>query len=72
MTAWINPSLFSARRELYVRARGRSCVYPDALIQVLLGLKQVFQLPLRALQGCSLSPSKLAFPGLPVPNYTDP
>ena len=30
----------------------------------------VFHLPLRALQGFALSLRKLAYPGLPVPNYT--
>jgi hypothetical protein len=50
--------------------RGRPCVYADAAIQMLLGLKQVFRLPLRALQGFANSMKKLAFPDLPVPNYT--
>src|SRR5471030_3089131 len=34
------------------------------------GLKQVFRLPLRALQGFAGSMNKLAFTDLPVPNYT--
>ncbi|MFX1689704.1 IS5 family transposase [Paraburkholderia sp. A2RI-6] len=37
---------------------------------MLLSLKQVFHLPLRALQGFAQSLRKLAFPSLPVPNYT--
>jgi hypothetical protein len=37
---------------------------------MLLGLKQVFRLPLRALQGFAQSLRKLAFPDLPVPSYT--
>jgi len=37
---------------------------------MLLGLKQVFHLPLRAVQGFALSLRELAYPGLPVPNYT--
>lgn len=69
---WIAPSLFAASRELDERVRGRPCVYPDALVQMLLRLKQVFHLPLRALQGFALSLRKLAFPDLPVPNYTTP
>lgn len=52
------------------RKRGRPCVYPDATIQMLLGLKQVFRLPLRALQGFASSLAKLGALGLRVPNYT--
>ncbi|MBJ7308616.1 transposase [Rugamonas sp. CCM 8940] len=37
---------------------------------MLLGLKQVFRLPLRALQGFAGSMNKLAFGDFPVPNYT--
>jgi hypothetical protein len=50
--------------------RGRPRVYADAVIQMLLGLKQVFRLPLRALQGFAACMNKLAFADLPVPNYT--
>ncbi|KGX23854.1 transposase DDE domain protein [Burkholderia pseudomallei ABCPW 1] len=50
--------------------RGRSRLYSDALIQALLGLKTVFHLPLRALQGFAQSLRDLAFAELPVPNYT--
>jgi hypothetical protein len=67
---WIDPSLFAVPSEMGVRERGRPCVYPDAVVQMLLGIKQVFHLPLRALQGFALSLRKLAFPSLPVPNYT--
>lgn len=70
ITIWIDPDLFASPPELDVRTRGRPSVYSDALVQMLLGLKQVFHLPLRALQGFTLSLRKLAFPGLPVPNYT--
>ncbi|CAM2178647.1 hypothetical protein BO443_30034 [Burkholderia orbicola] len=45
-------------------------MYSDALIQALLGLKTVFHLPLRALQGFAQSLRDLAFADLPVPNYT--
>jgi hypothetical protein len=37
---------------------------------MLLGLKQVCRLPLRALQGFAHSLRELAFADLPVPNYT--
>lgn len=50
--------------------RGRPRLYSDALIQALLGLKSVFRLPLRALQGFVQSLRDLAFATLPVPNYT--
>ncbi|MBB3213704.1 hypothetical protein FHW67_003005 [Herbaspirillum sp. Sphag1AN] len=41
-----------------------------ACMQMPLGLKQVFRLPLRALQGFAQSQRDMAFSGLPVPNYT--
>lgn len=50
--------------------RGRPRLYSDALIQALLGLKTVFHLPLRALQGFVQSLRELAFAELPVPSYT--
>lgn len=50
--------------------RGRPRLYSDALIQALLGLKTVFRLPLRALQGFAQSLRDLAFATLPVPNDT--
>ncbi|WP_321793981.1 IS5 family transposase [Burkholderia pyrrocinia] len=69
VTMWIDQSLL-ASSDVGVSRRGRPCVYPDALIQMLLGLKQVFGLPLRALQGFAMSLRRLAFADLPVPNYT--
>ncbi|RQR43029.1 IS5/IS1182 family transposase, partial [Burkholderia sp. Bp9126] len=51
-------------------ARGRPRLYSDALIQARLGLKTVFRLPLRALQGFAQSLHELAFATLLVPNYT--
>ncbi|KAF1016709.1 MAG: hypothetical protein E5299_00425 [Burkholderia gladioli] len=42
----------------------------DPLIQALLGVKTVYRLTLRALQGFTQSLRDLAFPSLPVPNYT--
>ncbi len=70
VTMWIDPDVLAAAPELEVRTRGRPCVYADALVQMLLELKQVFHLPLRALQGFAESRRKLAFPRLPVPNLT--
>jgi Transposase DDE domain len=37
---------------------------------MLVGLEQVFRLPLRALQGFAQSLRELAFADLPVPNYS--
>jgi Transposase DDE domain len=67
---WIDDSVSTDASEPGIRKRGRPCVYADAVIQMLLGLKQVFRLPLRALQGFAQSLCELAFPGLPVPNYS--
>ncbi len=69
VTMWIDQSVL-ASSGVGVSKRGRPCVYPDAVIQMLLGLKQVFRLPLRALQGFAMSLRKLAFANLPEPNYT--
>lgn len=63
-------SLLKQDTEVESRKRERPCIYSDSVIQMLLGLKQVFRLPLRALQGFALSLRKLAFADLPVPNYT--
>ncbi|KAF1016646.1 MAG: hypothetical protein E5299_00445 [Burkholderia gladioli] len=51
-----------------VYTRGRPCLYGDALIQALLGVKTVYRLTLRALQGFTQSLRDLAFPSLPVQN----
>jgi hypothetical protein len=67
---WIDPDLIASPAELDGHARGCPCVYSDVLVQMLLELKQVFHLPLRALQGFAQSPRKLALPSLPVPNHT--
>jgi len=69
VTMWIDQSVL-ASPGVGVSKRGRPCVYSDAVIQMLLGLKQVFRLPLRALQGFAMSLRKLAFADLPVPNYS--
>jgi hypothetical protein len=70
VTIWMEQDLWQRGTEVGAVKRGRPCVYADAVIQMLLGLKQVFRLPLRALQGFAGSMNKLAFPDLPVPNYT--
>jgi hypothetical protein len=64
------PDLWQRDADAGAARRGRPCVYADAVIQMLLGLKQVFRLPLRALQGFAGCMNKLAFAELPVPNYT--
>jgi len=66
---WIDQSEL-ASSGVGVSKRRRPCVYPDAVIQMLLGLKQVFRLPPRALQGFAMSLRKLAFANLPLPSYT--
>ncbi|KDP87469.1 transposase [Cupriavidus sp. SK-3] len=70
VTMWIDQSVLNTAPQGGAPRRGRPHVYPDAAIQLLLGLKQVFHLPLRALQGFARSLRELAFPDLPVPNYT--
>jgi hypothetical protein len=70
VTIWMEQDLWQRGPEVGAVKRGRPCVYANAVIQMLLGLKQVFRLPLRALQGFAGSMNKLAFPDLPVPNYT--
>ncbi|WP_455290010.1 transposase, partial [Cupriavidus necator] len=67
---WIDRSVLKQEPEAGSLDRGRPRVYSDAVIQMLLGLKQVFRLPLRALQGFAHSVRRLAFADLPVPNYT--
>ncbi|QQX89740.1 IS5 family transposase (plasmid) [Cupriavidus necator] len=70
VTMWIDESALTRDTEIALGKRGRPCIYSDAVIQMLLELKQVFRLPLRALQGFACSLRKLAFADLPVPNYT--
>jgi hypothetical protein len=50
--------------------RGRPQAYSDGVIQLLLTLKSVYRLPLRALQGLASSLQRLMMPELAVPNYT--
>ncbi|MHA6907983.1 IS5 family transposase [Ralstonia pseudosolanacearum] len=68
VTMWIDESMCTAPAAQTPK-RGHPLVYSDALIQGLLGFKQVFRLPLRALQGFAGSLRKLAFPDLPIPHY---
>lgn len=68
---WIDESVLTHVPGKGSSRRGRPCVYADAVIQMLLGLKQVFRLPLRALQGFAQSLRALGFAGLPVPNLHD-
>lgn len=68
VTIWMGRDLWQRDAGAEAVKRGRPCVYADAVIQMLLGLKQVFRLSLRVLQGFVESMNKLAFADLPVPN----
>ena len=67
---WIDESLLRSRGALIPGRRGRPQQYTDPMIQMLLGLKSVFHLPLRALQGFGQSICELVMPEVNVPNYT--
>ncbi|KAF1013127.1 MAG: hypothetical protein E5299_00976 [Burkholderia gladioli] len=69
VTIWIDEAVL-ARIPDAIPTRGHPCLYGDTLIQALLGVKTVYRLTLRALQGFTHSLRDLAFPSLPVPNYT--
>ncbi|XDJ36343.1 MAG: transposase [Burkholderia sp.] len=69
VTIWIDEAVF-ARIPDAIPTRSRPRLYGDTLIQVLLGVKTVYRLTLRALQGFTQSLRDLAFPSFPVPNYT--
>ncbi|KVW29246.1 transposase [Burkholderia ubonensis] len=69
LTMWIDEAAL-ANLPAAEPTRGRPRLYSDALIQALLGVKTVYRLPLRALQGFAQSLRDLAFATLPVPNYT--
>lgn len=56
---WIDEAALSSMPDAEP-TRGRPRLYSDALIQALLGLKTVFRLPLRALQGFAQSLRDLA------------
>ncbi|KAF1010544.1 MAG: hypothetical protein E5299_01647 [Burkholderia gladioli] len=61
VTIWIDEAVL-ARIHDAIPTRGRPCLYGDALIQALLGVKTVYRLTLRALQGFTQSLRNLAFP----------
>ncbi|MEX3593080.1 MAG: transposase, partial [Burkholderia sp.] len=69
VTIWIDEAVFAKIPDA-IPARGRPCLYGDTLIQALLGVKTVYRRTLRALQRFTQSLLDLAFPILPVPNYT--
>ncbi|KAF1006218.1 MAG: hypothetical protein E5299_02170 [Burkholderia gladioli] len=69
VTIWIDEACL-ARIPDAIPKRGRPRLYGDTLIQTLLGVKTVYRLRLRVLQGFTQSLCDLAFPSLPVPNYT--
>ncbi|MEX3592823.1 MAG: transposase, partial [Burkholderia sp.] len=61
VTIWIDEAVL-ARIPDAIPTRGRPCLYGDTLIQALLGVKTVYRLTLRALQGFTQSLRDLAFP----------
>jgi hypothetical protein len=67
---WIEESVLSERAPVDPRQRGRRQRYSDPFIQMALGLKSVFRLPLRALQGFMDSVCSLLMPEVTAPNYT--
>src|SRR5258708_4713107 len=50
--------------------RGRPFVYGDAAVELVLTLREVYHLPLRAAQGFAGSILKVLGLGLPVPHYS--
>ncbi|MEO5606037.1 MAG: IS5 family transposase [Polaromonas sp.] len=69
VSLWMDEQMFVPPAETSAQ-RGRPQVYGDGMIQMLLALKSVYRLPLRALQGFATSLRRLALPALPVPNYS--
>lgn len=69
VSIWMDEEMFAPMAGASVQ-RGRPQAYCDAVIQMLLALKSVYRLPLRALQGFAMSLRRLALPALPVPNYS--
>ena len=66
VSIWMDEAMFVAAPESSSQ-RGRPQAYCDAVIQMLLALKSVYRLPLRALQGFALSLRRLALQvSLPV------
>ncbi|KAF1006556.1 MAG: hypothetical protein E5299_02139 [Burkholderia gladioli] len=68
VTIWIDEAVL-ARIPGAIPTRGRPRLYDDTLMQVLFGVKILYRLRLRALQGFTQSLRDLAFPSLRVPNY---
>ena len=69
VTVWMDERMFSPALQTPGQ-RGRPQVYSDTVIQMLLTLKSVYRLPLRALQGFATSLQRLAMADLAVPNYS--
>ncbi|KAF1005906.1 MAG: IS5 family transposase ISBam3 [Burkholderia gladioli] len=69
MTRWIDEAVL-ARIPDAIPTHACPCLYGDALIQALLGVKTVYRQTLRGLQSFTQSLRDLAFPSFPVPNYT--
>ena len=67
VTLWIDEKMFSPALQT---PGGRPQAYCNGMIQMLLTLKSVYRLPLRALQGFAQSLQCLALPALPVPDYS--
>ena len=70
VSIWMEEKMFASALAKTSNQRGRPQAYCDGVIQVLLVLKPVYRLPLRALQGFALRLRRLALPALPVPNYS--
>ena len=68
VSIWMDEAMLAAAPETSSQ-RGRPQAYCDGVIQMLLALKSVYRLPLRALQGFAMSLRRPALPALPVPNY---
>ncbi|CAH0446415.1 hypothetical protein LMG9673_04794 [Ralstonia pseudosolanacearum] len=66
---WTNQDPLRQTTDTGERGCVRSCIYPDAVTQMLQGLKQVFQLPPHALQCFAGSLRRLTYPELPSPNF---
>lgn len=63
VSIWMDEAMFAAVPESSSQ-RGRPQAYCDGVIQLLLALKSVYRLPLRALQGFALSLQRLTLPVL--------
>lgn len=69
VSIWMDEKMFVSA-PVTSSQRGRAQTYCDGAMQMLLALKSVYRLPLRALQGFAQSLRRLAMPSLPVPNYS--